>query len=145
MTRAGEGRDIVPAGPSAAADAARPDPAHSRPAGMCAGIGHLIVYGNPAFVAAYGPHAVGMPAREAMLDVPAEGFEVLDAVYRAGRPLARWIRRDGAEWRLTATPRRDPGTGLVYGVGFHLRARGDVPVLIHSDHDGRADLEGKPS
>ena len=39
------------------------DGAHSRPAGMCAGPGHLIVYGNPAFVAEFGADAVGIPAR----------------------------------------------------------------------------------
>ena len=108
-------------------------PADRRPAGMCTGPGHMVVYGNPAFVAAYGRRALGLPAREAMLDIPAEGFAVLDAVYRDGRPLARWIRRNGDDWRLTATPRRDPESGLTYGVGFHLRRRSDLPIVTHAD------------
>jgi hypothetical protein len=101
----------------------------TRPAGMCAGPGHIVVYGNPAFVAAFGAQSVGLPAREGMLGLPAEAFDLLDAVLREGRPLARWIRRAGEDWRLTVTPRIDFETDEPYGVSFHLRARSDLPVL----------------
>jgi hypothetical protein len=100
----------------------------TRPAGLAAGPGHIVVYGNVAFRAAFGDRAVGLPARETMLDLPPEAFALLDAVFRTGRPLARWIRRDGRDWRITATPRRELGDEAVYGVAFHLRARDDLPV-----------------
>ena len=132
MTLADAGTGSAGPGGSAA-----PVATHDRPAGMCTGAGHVVVYGNQSFVAAYGRESVGLPAREAMLDVPAEGFAVLDAVHRTGRPRARWIRRERVDWRLTATPRIDPGTGEVYGVGFHLRARTDLPILIQEDREGR--------
>jgi hypothetical protein len=100
-----------------------------RPAGMCLGSGHLVVYGNPAFVATFGPHCVGMPARETMLGLPAEAFDLLDAVLAERRPLARWIAIGLEEWRLTAMPRLDFETGQAYGVSFHLRRRSDLPVV----------------
>lgn|SRR5664280_2920120 len=99
------------------------------PAGFCRGAGHLVVYGNPAFVATFGSAAVGMPARESLVELPAGAFALLDAVLTCGKPLARWIRFAGADWRMTVTPRVDPGNGEVYGVAFHLRARSDVPVI----------------
>jgi hypothetical protein len=99
----------------------------TRPAGLADGPGHVVVHGNPAFRAMFGETAVGLPARESMLDLPAEAFTLLDAVLRTGRPLARWIERAGETWRLTAMPRVDPGTNEVYGVAFHLRSRSDVP------------------
>ncbi len=105
------------------------DTAEMRPAAMCVGAGHVVVYGNAAFVAAFGPEAVGLPAREALIDLPSAAFDLLDAVLHQGRPLARWIRIAGDEWRLTAIPRVEFGTEEVYGVSFHLRARSDVPVL----------------
>jgi hypothetical protein len=91
------------------------------PAGMCQGRGHVIVYGNPAMVTRFGT-CVGMPAREAMLDLPSEAFELLDAVYERVRPLARWVRLDGERWRMTAVPRIDAVDGEVYGVSFHLQS-----------------------
>jgi hypothetical protein len=91
---------------------------------MCRGPGHIVVYGNPAFIAAFGERAVGMPARESLLDLPAGAFALLDAVLELGRPLARWIRYGGEDWRMTVVPRVDP-SGEVYGVSFHLRARSD--------------------
>jgi hypothetical protein len=106
------------------------DGARTRPAGMCKGAGHLVVYGNPAFREVFGAQCVGLPAREGLLGLPAEGFAVLDGVFRAGRPAARWIRMKGVEWRLTAAPRRDPGTDDIYGVAFHLRRRDDLPVVV---------------
>jgi hypothetical protein len=48
-----------------------------------------------------------------------------------GKPLARWIRMGGEDWRLTVAPRSDPTGGDVYGVSFHLRARSDTPELPH--------------
>ena len=101
----------------------------TRPAGLCAGPGHVVVYGNAAFVSTFGGQSVGLPAREGMLGLPAEAFGLLDAVLREGRPLARWITREGRQWRLTAMPRFEFGSAEPYGVAFHLRARSDLPVL----------------
>lgn len=108
----------------------RADGARTRPAGMCEGAGHLVVYGNLAFREVFGAQCVGLPAREGLLGLPAEGFAVLDGVLRGGRPAARWIRMKGVDWRLTAAPRLDPGTTDVYGVAFHLRRRDDLPVVV---------------
>ncbi len=105
------------------------DPAGQRPAGMCLGTGHLIVYGNPAFVAIFGRQCIGLPARETMLGLPPEAFDLLDAVLLEGRALARWISVENEDWRMTAIPRLDLETGQAYGVSFHLRRRGDLPVL----------------
>jgi hypothetical protein len=104
-----------------------------RPAGMCLGQGHLVVYGNPAFVAMFGRGCVGMPARETMLGLPAEAFDLLDAVLAESRPLARWIALGLEEWRMTAMPRLDFETGQAYGVSFHLRRRSDLPVVRPED------------
>jgi hypothetical protein len=95
---------------------------------MCRGPGHIVVYGNPAFVATYGAGGVGMPVREILLDFPTGAFYLFDAVLQRGKPLALWIRLGEEDWRLTVTPRIDPA-GEVYGVAFHLRARSDVPVI----------------
>jgi hypothetical protein len=96
---------------------------------MCHGPGHVIRYGNPAFVAVFGSDCLGMPAREGLVELPAAAFALLDRVLSGGRPLARWIRVAGREWRLTAVPRVDIGTGEVYGVSFHLRSREDAPPV----------------
>ena len=64
-----------------------------------------------------------------MIGLPSTAFALFDAVLDRGRPLARWVRFDGIEWRLTATPRLDPETRDPYGVAFHLRRRSDVPVV----------------
>ena len=97
---------------------------------MCRGAGHVVVYGNEAFRDVFGAPCVGIPAREGLLGLPADGFAVLDGVLRSGRPAARWIRMMGSEWRLTAAPRLDPGTHEMYGVAFHLRRRDDLPVVV---------------
>jgi hypothetical protein len=89
----------------------------------------MIVYGNPAFVGTFGRQCIGMPARETLLSLPAEAFELLDAVLAGSRPLARWIAIGLDEWRMTAMPRLDFETLLVYGVSFHLRLRSDVPIV----------------
>jgi hypothetical protein len=95
----------------------------AHPAAMCFGAGHLVVYGNAAFVAAFGASSVGLPAREFMLDLSRDAFAVMDAVLASGRPAARWVRLDGEEWRLTVAPRVDPGKAEVYGVHLHLQRR----------------------
>lgn len=100
----------------------------TRPAGLATGPGHVVVYGNPAFRAMFGEAAIGLPARESMLGLPPASFDLLDAVLRRGRPLARWIRADDQERRMTAMPRREFGSDEVYGMAFHLRARDDVPI-----------------
>ena len=105
------------------------EPGPGRPAGFCHGAGHRIVYGNPSFIRAFGEAAVGLPPREALVTLPAEAFRLFDAVFERGRPLARWIAIGTGEWRLTVAPRRDVGTGEVYGVAFHLRDRGDLPIV----------------
>jgi hypothetical protein len=97
----------------------------TRPAGLAHGPGHVVVHGNPAFRATFGEAAVGLPARESMLGLPPEAFELLDAVLRTGRPLARWVERYGETWRLTALPRVEPGSDEAYGVAFHLRPGDD--------------------
>ena len=104
--------------------------AATRPAGLCLGLGHVVAYGNPAFLSTFGQGAIGLPAREGMLRLPGEAFVLLDAVLRRARPLARWVEIDGERWRLTAIPRVDAESGAAYGVAFHLRAMGDVPVVI---------------
>ena len=103
-------------------------PPARRPAAICRGPGHLVAYGNPAFVATFGARAVGLPARESLVDLPPVAFTLLDTVLARGKPLARWIRFGGQDWRMTVAPRMDPN-GEVYGVAFHLRARSDVPAV----------------
>ena len=100
-------------------------PEERRPAAMCLGAGHIVVFGNRAFIAAFGAGAIGVPAREGLVSLPPAALGLLDMVFARGRPLARWIRWSGADWRLTVAPRRDVETGDVYGVSLHLRARSD--------------------
>jgi hypothetical protein len=95
---------------------------------MCHGPGHVVRYGNPAFIAAFGSGCLGMPAREGLVALPPAAFLLLDRVLADGRPFARWIRVAGREWRMTAVPRVDAGTGEVYGVSFHLRPREEAPA-----------------
>jgi hypothetical protein len=95
---------------------------------MCHGPGHVVRYGNPAFVAAFGSGCLGLPAREGLVALPSGAFALLDTVLTSGRPFARWIRVAGQELRMTAVPRVDAGTGEVYGVSFHLRSRDDAPT-----------------
>jgi hypothetical protein len=100
-----------------------------RPAGFCFGPGHVVVHGNPAFVSTFGESAVGLPARESLVELPSAAFDVMDAVFDGGKPLATWLHRPDEDWRLTVAPRIDPENGQTYGVSFHLRARSDVPIL----------------
>lgn len=91
------------------------------PAAFHLGAGHLIVHGNAAFMAAFGPGCVGQPAREALLDLPPAAFELMDMVYRIGKPLACRIDTPTGERRLVVAPRLDAQTGEPYGVTSHLR------------------------
>ena len=100
-----------------------------RPAAVCFGPGHVVMHGNPAFIAVFGEVAVGLPAREILVDLPGAAFELMDAVFCGGRPLATWLHKDDEDWRFTVAPRIDPETHETYGVTFHLRARSDVPIL----------------
>lgn len=90
------------------------------PGAFRVGPAHLIMHGNPAFIARYGASAVGMPAREAMLDLPRDAFALLDAVLAEGRPLARSIDLPDGRRRLVVVPRTDPETLETYGVTTHL-------------------------
>lgn len=100
-----------------------------RPAAFCFGPGHIVKYGNPAFVARFGAECVGLPAREALVDLPADAFALMDVVLALGRPFSRWVSLGGDDWRMTAIPRVDLGTHEVYGVAFHMRARSDLQTI----------------
>jgi hypothetical protein len=104
----------------------RQDGASVHPAGFCRGQGLIVVYGNAAFQRVFGAACVGMPAREGMVGLSREAFAVMDAVLHRTRPAARWVRLNGAEWRLTVAPRADVDTGETYGVAFHLRPRDET-------------------
>ena len=92
------------------------------PAAFHYGPAHMIMHGNPAFLALYGRSSLGMPAREAMTELPRAAFELMDRVLREGRPLARRLALPDGEFRLVVVPRLDPETGETYGVTSHLRA-----------------------
>jgi PAS domain-containing protein len=111
VSRSGSGREPEP----------RPDLAGPNPAAFHYGKAHVIMHGNPAFLELFGVSSVGVPAREAMADLPGSAFELMDRVYREGRPLARRIRTPRGDRRLVVVPRRDPETGETYGVATHLR------------------------
>ncbi len=97
------------------------DLAGPNPAAFHFGPAHVIMHGNPAFLVMFGEASVGVPAREAMADLPRTAFELMDRVYREGRPLARRVRTPAGDRRLVVVPRRDPETGETYGVATHLR------------------------
>ncbi len=98
-----------------------------RPAALAYGIGHVIVHANPPFVEEFGAGCVGLPAAEAMLDLPPAAFALLDLVYREGRPRATRIDVRGEPRRLVVVPRRDVETDEVYGLAVHL-VRGPGPA-----------------
>jgi hypothetical protein len=91
------------------------------PAAFHLGPGHLIVHGNPAFIEAFGRGCIGTPAREALLDLPAAAFELMDLVYQRGAALACRIETPAGQRRLVVAARKDPETGETYGVISHLR------------------------
>jgi hypothetical protein len=109
--------------PRAAASAGAPMPPAPQPVALFYGPGHRIVHANPAFVAEFGDHGrlpIGVPAEEALLDVPPVVLEVVDRVLATGRPLAAWVDVRGRRRRLTVAPRTDLETGEVYGVALRL-------------------------
>jgi len=91
------------------------------PAAFHLGAGHMIVHGNRAFIEAFGKGSIGQPAREALVDLPPAAFELMDLVFRGGKPLACRITTPAGERRLVVAARRDPETGETYGVTTHLR------------------------
>ena len=111
---------------------------HPSPAALMYGPGHLIVFGNPAFVAEFGKGSVGLPAVEALPAWPRVAFELLDLAFREGRALAGWVRVDGLERRMVVAVRRDIETDEVYGLAVHLVARERVAA-------GRLHEPGAPS
>ncbi len=99
------------------------------PAAFHVGPGHLIVHGNAAFIDVFGRACVGQPAREALLDLPTAAFELMDLVYRSGKPLA--CRID------TRRRRAPPGRRGTSGSRDRRDLRGnDAPQAA----DGRAPL-----
>lgn len=80
----------------------------------------MIVHGNTAFVTLFGPRCVGQPAREALVGLPPEAFELMDAVYLGGKALARRVETTWGTRRLVVAARQDPETGKTYGVMTHL-------------------------
>lgn len=90
------------------------------PAAFHYGPGHVVIYANPAFQREFGERCLGLPAREVMLALPHEAFEVMDLVLRNGKPLARRIRTTAGVRRIVVAPRADPENGEVYGVVSHL-------------------------
>jgi hypothetical protein len=120
---AGRARDAANGEAGALGGRATPRPvghATRHPAALLYGLGHVVVHGNPPFRDLFGAGCLGLPAAEALLDLPRAAFDLMDLVYREGRPLARWITLRGAQWRLTIAERRDIGTGEVYGIAIHL-------------------------
>lgn len=111
------------------ADADRPaDAGHShlrpgravQPAALLYGPGHRIVHANAAFTSEFGIVPIGVPASEALIDLPPIVFEIVGRVIASGRPLAAWVDIRGAQRRLTVAPRTDVETGEVYGVALGL-------------------------
>ena len=142
--RPGPGRDPAAPADAAPADVAPADVAPAdvaprtvqRPAALLYGPGHTIVHGNAPFRALFGADCLGLPAAEALIDLPRAAFELMDLVYRDGRPLAGAVALRGATWRLTIGERRDITTGEVYGIAIRLapsnpdepgRGRGATP------------------
>ncbi len=91
------------------------------PAAFHYGAGHMIMHGNAAFMAAYGPSTLGQPAREVLLDLPPKAFELMDLVFTTGKPGACSIETANGPRRLIVAARQDPDTGATYGVITHLR------------------------
>jgi hypothetical protein len=115
---------------SAAASAGETSPSVQHPAGLLYGRGHVVVHGNLPFRELFGAGIAGLPAAEALIDLPRSAFALMDLVYLEGRPLARRITLRGASWRLTIAPRRDIGDGEVYGIAVHLVPREDRDTAV---------------
>jgi hypothetical protein len=97
-----------------------PGAAVAQPAALLHGPGHVIVHGNPPFLAEFGEATVGLPVAEALISLPGAAFEVIQRVYVRGAPLACWIEVSGERRRLTVAPRKDVETGEVYAVAIRL-------------------------
>ncbi len=97
---------------------------NQRPVALLYGPGHVIVHGNPPFLAEFGRESVGLPAVEALIDLPPAAFNLMDLVYRQGRPLATRLNVRGAPRRLTVVPKADIETGDVYGLAMRLAPDG---------------------
>jgi hypothetical protein len=91
-----------------------------QPVALLYGPGQRIVHGNPAFLAEFGPDVLGLPAREALTELPARAFELIDRVLASGRPLACWVEVAGERRRLIVAARRDPEDDEIYGVAVRL-------------------------
>ena len=115
----------LPGAGGAASPGGGTGPPTQHPAGLLYGRGHVVVHGNPPFRELFGAGIVGLPAAEALLDLPRTAFALMDLVYREGRPLAGRITLRGSTWRLTIAPRHDIGNGEVYGIAVHLVPRED--------------------
>ena len=113
----------LPGAGGAASPGGVESPPTQHPAGLLYGRGHVVVHGNPPFRELFGAGIVGLPAAEALLDLPRTAFALMDLVYREGRPLAGRITLRGSPWRLTIAPRHDIGNGEVYGIAVHLVPR----------------------
>jgi hypothetical protein len=98
-----------------------PDDPPPYPAAFHYGPGHMIVHGNPPFIAMFGPGALGQPAREVMVDLPPKAFELMDLVLSTGKPGACQVPTPAGPRRLVVAARADPETGETYGVTTHLR------------------------
>ncbi len=107
--------------PESTARPAQP-PRAAQPAALLYGPGHRIVHANAAFVAEFGPIPIGVPAAEALIDLPPIVLRVVERVIAEGRPLACWVEVAGRRRRLTVAPRADVETGEVYGVALGLGA-----------------------
>lgn len=99
-----------------------------RPVALLHGPGHVIVHGNPPFLAEFGRESVGLPAVEALVDLPPAAFELMDLVYRRRRPLATRVSVRGAACRLTVVPKTDIETGEVYGLAMRLAPEEEPPA-----------------
>jgi hypothetical protein len=119
-----------PTGPAANQPSVREPPGRSRsaapprraqqPGALLYEPGHRIVHANAAFVAEFGVIPIGMPAAEALVDVPPVVFKIVERVIASGRPVATWLEVRGTRRRLTVAPRSDIETGEVYGVALGL-------------------------
>jgi hypothetical protein len=118
---AAAGARPAPAGQPAAAHDSHVRPGRAaQPAALLYGPGHRIVHANAAFTSEFGIVPIGVPASEALVDLPPIVFEIVDRVIASGRPLAAWVEIRGARRRLTVAPRTDVETGEVYGVALGL-------------------------
>lgn len=105
---------------AAAARSPRDPRRRAQPAALLYGPAHKIVHANAAFVAEFGLVPIGVPAAEALLDLPPVVLQVVERAIVDGRPLATWVEVRGRRRRLTVAPRADIETGEVYGVALGL-------------------------